>query len=176
MKQFLRTILDLFRIELADLLFRLKYGDVGGLQRRSRREVLTTIRQLQKLQKQGILVTMATNRIRAKSTPVSAVVTQGGVTAGSTAIVGGVTALSGICGIVESAKDGSNNAVLHTEGVWNITMTVVTGLASGDPIYLATASGAPTQTAAGGKLLGYALLAVALGAGAATFPVKLATN
>lgn len=172
----IHTIVDLFSLglkELEDLAFRIQYGNIGGLNRRNRREVLRTMKALRLMQKQGVYVYGATNRIRAKGSPLNLPITFGGVTAGSPAISGGgIAATSGICGCVESAKDASNNAVLHTEGVWNCTFTVVTSIAVGDPVYMIQASAVLTQTAAGNRLFGYST--VALGAGAAAVGIKLA--
>lgn len=176
MKFLVGWIVDLFRLaagELEDVMFRLQYGNVGGLDRRSRREVLQTMKALRALKRRGIYVSGATNRIRSKQSPLLVPITQGGATAGSPAISGGgIAATSGLCGVVESAKDANNNAVLHMDGVWNLTMTVVTSIAVGDPIYMIQASAALTQTAAGNRLFGYSLTAA--GAGSQALNVKLA--
>jgi predicted RecA/RadA family phage recombinase len=169
-------VIDLIRLglqEIEDLGFRLQYGNIGGLDRRSRREVLTTMKRLRALRKQGLYVYGASNRLRVKGSPLNVAITQGGATAGSPAIAGGgIAGTSGLCGVVESAKDANNNAVLHMEGVWSLAFTVVGALAVGDPIYMIQASGVLTQTAAGNRLFGYSLTVA--GAGATTISVKLA--
>lgn len=158
--------------EVADLMFRLAYGNVGALERRSRDEVRATIKALRRLKKEGILVYAATNRLRVKGSPMSVTLTGGGVTAGSPGVAWtAAIANGGLAGIVESAKDGNNVAVLHTEGVWTVTFTVVTGLAPGDPIYVIPATGVLTQTAASNLLFAKSL--VTLGAGSAAVTMKL---
>lgn len=156
-----------------DALFLIRYGQVGALNRSDRRDVIRTMKALARLQKAGLYVYGASNRVRAKGTPLSILIAAGGVTAGSPAIAGNAVAgTSGLCGVVESAKDGSNLAVLHMEGVWSLAFTVVGTLAVGDPIYMIQASAVLTQTAAGNRLFGYSLTAA--GAGATTILVKLA--
>jgi len=158
--------------EVADLMFRLAYGNVGALERRSRDEVRATIKALQRLKKQGVYVYGATNRLRVKGSPLNITLSAGGVTAGSPGVANvGALANGGLCGIVESAKDGNNNAVLHTEGVWSVTFVVVTSIAIGDPIYVIPGTGVLTQTAAGNLLFAKSL--VALGAGSAAVTMKL---
>ena len=157
--------------EVADLMFRLAYGNVGALERRSRDEVRATIKALQRLSKQGVYVYGASSRLRVKGSPLNTTLTGGGVTAGSPGVAASAVAGAGLCGIVESAKDGNNNAVLHTEGVWSVTFTVVTSIAIGDPIYVIPATGVLTQTAASNILFAKSL--VALGAGSAAVTMKL---
>lgn len=162
--------------EVADLIFRLVTRDAGSPDKRTRREVRRTVKSLRALQRQGVYVYGATNRLRAKGSPFSIALTAGGVTAGSVGVacsaVGAATPW-GFVGIVESAKDGNNVAVLYTEGVWLLpSFVVVTSIAIGDPIYVIVATGVLTQTAAAGNAL-FARSMVALGAGAAQVTAKL---
>lgn len=159
--------------EVADLTFRLAYGNVGALERRSRDEVRATIKALRRLKKQGIYVYGAVNRLRVKGSPLSVTLTAGGVTAGSVGVAqSAVGATAGFFGIVESAKDTNNVAVLHTEGVWLLpSFVVVTSIAVGDPIYVIPGTGVLTQTAAANNL--FAKSMVALGAGAQQVTAKL---
>jgi hypothetical protein len=156
-----------------DLWFLMLYGRLGGFDATERRQVRTTIKALKRLQKQGVYVYGATNRVRVKGSPLFIVLTGGGVTAGSPAIAASAVAGAGFTGFVESAKDANNAAVLHTEGVWTSTFTVVTSIAIGDPIYITTA-GVLTQTAAANFLFAKSL--VALGAGSASVTMKLIGN
>ena len=168
-------VVDVFKLlgmEAEDVMFRLQYGNIGGLDRRSRREVLQTMKMLRALKRKGVYVMGATNRLRSKGSPLNLVCTAGGVTAGSVACVAGGVAGGGIYGIAESAKDANNNAVIHTEGVWLLpSFVVVTGIAPGDPIYVIPGTGVLTQTAAGNNLFAKSL--VTLGAGAAQVTAKL---
>jgi hypothetical protein len=162
-----------FAEEVADLFFRLAYGNVGSLEKRSRAEVRATIKALRKLQKEGVYIYGAVNRLRVKGSPLSITLTAGGVTAGSVGVCqSAVGATAGFAGIVESAKDGNGVAVLHTEGVWLLpSFVVVTGISPGDPIYAIPGTGVLTQTAAGNLLIAKSL--VTLGAGAAQVSAKL---
>lgn len=157
--RFLTFVSNLFEIllaELDDIAYRISFpGNPGRLNRRSRRDVWLTIKRLRALQRKGVYVYGATNRIRAKGSPLSCPITQGGATAGSAAVVGtGVTALAGV---VESAKDANNNAVVHYEGVWSLSFTSVGAIAVGDPIYIIPGTAVLTQTAASNRLFGNAL-------------------
>lgn len=158
---------------LGDLAFLGQYGGVGGLDRAGRREVRTGIARLRALQRQGVYLYAATNRLRVKGSPLSVTLTAGGVTAGSVGVAqSAVGATAGFVGIVESAKDANNIAVLHTDGVWLLpSFVVVTGIAIGDPIYAIPGTGVLTQTAAGNLLIAKSM--VALGAGAAQVTAKL---
>ncbi len=162
--------------ELEDIAFRLQYGNIGFLNRRSRREVMQTMKRLRQLRREGIYVYGATNRLRAKGSPLFLPITVGGVTAGSVAVVASAVGQAtpwGLCGIAESAKDANNSAVIHFEGVWLLpSFVVVTGIAPGDPIYVITTTGVLTQTAAAGNAL-FARSLVTLGAGAAQVTAKL---
>jgi hypothetical protein len=161
---------------LGDVAFLIQYGNVGALDRTDRRDVRRTIGRLRELKKQGIYLYGATNRLRVKGSPLLVTLTVGGVTAGSVGVVASAVGQAspwGLAGIVESAKDGNNNAVLHTEGVWLLpSFVVVTGIAPGDPIYVITTTGVLTQTAAAGNAL-FARSLVTLGAGAAQVTAKL---
>lgn len=160
----MRKLLDL----MGDLWFRIVHGDIGHLDRRSRTEVRRTMRALRDLKRKGIYVYGATNRIYVKGSPISLVLTAGGVTAGSVAVAASGVTGAGICGIAESAKDASNVAVVHTEGVWLLpSFVVVTGLAVGDPIYVIPGTGVLTQTAAGNRLFAYSMSVLGAGAGQA---------
>lgn len=160
--------------ELEDLEYRLAFpGNPGHLDRRSRRDVWRTIRRLKALQRQGIYVMGATNRIRVRGTPMQLPITAGGVTAGSPAVIGGAIATA-LAGVVESAKDANNNAVVHFEGVWSISFTSVGAVAIGDPIYV-TAAGVLQQSATSAKLFGHAVNAQA-GTTTALLSIRLATG
>lgn len=166
--KFARSLLS----AVADLLFRLVTHDAGAPDKRTRREIRRSVKALRALQRQGIYLYGATNRLRSKGSPVSLTLTAGGVTAGSVACCQSGVALAGIYGIAESAKDGSNNAVVHTEGVWLLPSFVVVGaIAPGDPIYVIPGTGVLTQTAAGNRLFAYAM--DTKGAGAAQVIAKL---
>jgi Uncharacterized conserved protein (DUF2190) len=155
-----------------DIAYLVRYGNLGARNRADRRAIRQSIKRLRKLQEQGIYVYGATNRLRVKGSPLTVTLTGGGVTAGSPGVAWtAAIANGGLAGIVESAKDGNNNAVLHTEGVWSVTFVVVTGLAIGDPIYVIPATGVLTQTAASN--LPFAKSLVALGAGSAAVTMKL---
>ena len=157
---------------IGDARFLLQYGGVGAINRADRRQVRNTIKRLRVLQRQGIYMYGAINRLRVKGSPLYLILTGGGVTAGSPGVAwAAAIANGGLAGIVESAKDGSNGAVLHMEGVWTVTFTVVTGIAPGDPIYVIPASGVLTQTAASNLLFAKSL--VTLGAGSAAVTMKL---
>lgn len=168
-------VAELFELGLAeidDVIYRLQFpGNPGHLNRRSRRDVWRTIKALRALQKQGIYVMGATNRLKVKSSPFSVVITAGGATAGSVGVVS-ATIATAICGVVESAKDANNVAVLYTDGIWSLSFTSVGAVAIGDPIYC-TAAGVLTQTAAGNKLFGNALNAQG-GATTAALSIRLA--
>jgi hypothetical protein len=154
-----------------DAWFLLRFGGVGGLNRADRRAVRTTIKRLEALKREGVYVYGATNRLRAKGSPISIVLTAGGVTAGSVGCASSAATM-GLFGIAESAKDTNNTAVLHMEGVWLLpSFTVVTSIAVGDPIYVIPGTGVLTQTAASNMLFARSL--VALGAGAAQVTAKL---
>ena len=168
MMRFVRWLAE----EVADLSYRLAYGNPGALEKRDRREVRLTIKRLRELQKAGVYLYGATNRLRVKGSPLSVTLTAGGVTAGSVGVAASAVAGAGFCGIAESAKDGNNIAVLHTEGVWLLpSFVVVTSIAIGDPIYVIPGTGVLTQTAAGNILIAKSM--VALGAGAAQVTAKL---
>src|SRR5258708_1998101 len=158
---------------VADAWFLIRYGNVGALERAQRRDVRRTIRRLQELKRQGIYVMGATNRLRVKGSPLLTTLTAGGVTAGSVGCCqSAVGATAGFFGIVESAKDANNNAVLHTEGVWLLpSFVVVTSIAIGDPVYVIPRTGVLGPTAAANNPFSKAL--VALGAGAAQVTAKL---
>lgn len=164
----MKNLVRQFTDGMGDLWFRILYGNVGALDRRSRTEVRRTIKALRALKRKGIYVYGATNRIYVKGSPISLVLTVGGVTAGSVAgVASGVTG-AGIFGIAESAKDAANLCVVHTEGVWLLpSFVVVTGLAVGDPIYVIPGTGVLTQTAAGNRLFAYSMSALGAGAGQA---------
>lgn len=157
---------------MGDLWFRILYGHVASLEYADRKQVRQTIKRLRELKRQGIYVMGATNRIYAKGSPLSLVVTAGGVTAGSVACVASGVASAGLFGIAESAKDTANVAVIHFEGVWILpSFVVVTSIAIGDPIYVIPATGVLTQTAAGNMLFAKSMQAA--GAGAAQLKAKL---
>jgi hypothetical protein len=172
----LRVYVRWFVEVVQDFLFRLATGNPGSFEYRDRREIQRTIKALRKLQQDGIYLYGAVNRLRARGSPISIPLTVGGVTAGSVGVAASAAAQVtpwGLCGIVESAKDANNVAVLHTEGVWLLPSFVVVGaIAVGDPIYVITTTGVLTQTAAAGNAL-FARSLVALGAGAAQVTAKL---
>lgn len=169
----LTYVVDLVSAEIDDLRFRAEFGRVlpGGYNRRSRRDVWRTIKALRALERQGVYVMGATNRLRVKGSPLTYPITTGGVTAGSPAVVS-ATIATAICGVVESAKDANGNAVMYTEGVWSLSFTSVGAVAVGDPIYI-TAAAVLTQTAAGNKLFGNAMNAQG-GAVTAALSIRLA--
>lgn len=100
---------------------------------------------------------MANNRTKVRSTPLKLTVTDGGVAAGDPCLCGQLG------GVVEAAKDASNVAVVHREGVFTLSVKgVITGpansaVAQGDKLFYTTGHTPKLDKDVGGVFFGYAI-------------------